>query len=303
MAPTLQSKSKLAGLVSLLLVVALGISLAKLMWLVITPLKEFKTHVQETGKIEGFEKKNVNYGKLISDQHLFGVIKKVVAVEKALPEVVKKPVVPPKELNLKLYGIVAYKSSQDGFALISSNNGPQKVFGKGDELSKGVKVSEIFPEKVMIDNNGTMQELVLPRKDVKNTKKSRKQNSRPNPGLQPKVKNRVASKTKSIKKKSPDISGFRKEVMTDPSKLMEIARATPAMVNGEFTGFRLQPGRKRKFFKQLGFEPNDILIEVNGIVVDSPSKGAMILGELSQAAALSVIVKRKGQDVHIQHTF
>lgn len=273
------------------------------MWLVITPEKAFKTHVQETSKIEGLEKKKVNYGKLISDQHLFGVIKKVAIVEKSAPKVVEKAVVATKELNLKLYGIVAYASPQDGFALISSNNGPQKVFEKGDEIVKGVNVSEIFPEKVMIDNNGTMQELVLPKKGVKNVKKSGKRNTRANPSLQTKVKNNVASKKQQIRKESPDISGFREQVLSNPSKLLEIARATPAMVNGEFVGFRLQPGHKQKFFKQLGFEPNDILIEVNGIVVDSPSKGAMILGELSQAAELSVIVKRKGQDVHIQHTF
>lgn len=303
MSSTSQSKPKLAGLVSLLLVLALGISLAKLMWLVITPVKEFNAHVQETSRNEGSEKKKIDYGKLISDQHLFGVIKKAPVVEKAPPKVVKKPVVAPKRLNLKLYGIVAYTSSQDGFALISSNNGPQKVFGKGDELDKGVKVSEIFPEKVMIDNNGTIQELALPKKEVKSIKKSRKRKSQPNPSLQPRAKDKVASRTKQVKKESPNISGFREQVMADPSKLMEIARATPAMVNGEFTGFRLQPGRKRKFFKQLGFKPNDILIEVNGIIVDSPSKGAMILGELSQAAELSVTVRRKGQDVHIQHTF
>ena len=303
MSATLQSKPKMPGFISLLLVVALGISLAKLMWLVITPEQKYTALVQDLGAMNNAVKKKLDYGKLIADQHLFGLIKKAPVVKAAPPKVVKKPVVQAKKLNLKLFGIIAYKS-KDGLALISSNGGTQKVFGKGDELDeKGVKVSEVFPDKVLIDNNGTIQELFLPKNGAKNSRQSAKKVSQARMVPTQVSKARTASTPKKRNQQSPDISGFRSEVMADPRKLMEIARATPAMVNGEFKGFRLQPGRQRKFFRQLGFQPNDILVEVNGIIVDSPSKGAMILGELAQAAELSVIVKRGGKDVHIQHSF
>lgn len=304
MSVTLQPKPKIPGFISLLLVVALGISLAKLMWLVITPEQTYKTLIQNSGDINNAVKNKLDYGKLIADQHLFGVIKKEPVAIAAPIKTNKKPAAQTKKLNLKLVGIIAYKS-KDGLALISSNSGPQKVYGKGDALDEnGVKVNEIFPNKVLIDNNGTIQELFLPKSGTKNPRNTAKKSHQAKPNNPTQVsKARTTARINKINSQSPDISGFRKQVMADPRKLMEIAQATPAIINGEFKGFRLQPGRKRMFFRKLGFQPNDILTEVNGIIVDSPSKGAMILGELAQASELSVTVIRGGKDVHIQHSF
>ena len=84
---------------------------------------------------------------------------------------------------------------------------------------------------------------------------------------------------------------------------MEIARPSPAMVNGQFIGFRVQPGNQRKVFRQLGFRPNDIITEVNGILLDSASKGAQVLAELAQASSLSIKVTRGNQEIFIEHGF
>jgi general secretion pathway protein C len=94
-----------------------------------------------------------------------------------------------------------------------------------------------------------------------------------------------------------DLSSIRQEALSNPQKLMDVARPSPAIIDGKFIGFRVQPGRKRKAFRQLGFRPNDIITEVNGIVLDDASKGAMVLGELSQASSLSVTVKRGSQEI------
>ena len=306
MSATLQSKPKLPVFLSLILVTVLGVSLAKLMWLIITPERKVSLHEQELGEIEGTQRTKVDYGKLISKQHLFGEVKKKVVVKKAPPKVEKKAVITKTKLNLTLHGIVAYKSKK-GFALISSNGGSQKVFGEGDELQKGVKVSEIYPEKVIIDNNGSSEELVLPKRQIKSKSKAKsaKRNSAPKRsfGSKKKKSTTAGSVAKKSKNNSPDIAGFRTAAMANPNKLLEIARASPAIIDNQFVGFRLQPGRKRKFFRQLGFRPNDIVTEVNGIIIDSPSKGAMVLGELSQAADLSITVKRGNQEIHIQHSF
>ena len=56
-------------------------------------------------------------------------------------------------------------------------------------------------------------------------------------------------------------------------------------------------------FNQLNFRSNDIITEVNGIVLDDQNKGAMVLGELSQASNISVKVKRGNQELVIDHSF
>ena len=74
MSATLESKPKLPGFISLLLVIALGISLAKLMWLVITPQQQLMLTSQSNSKVSIAQEKNTNYGKLIADQHIFGEV-------------------------------------------------------------------------------------------------------------------------------------------------------------------------------------------------------------------------------------
>jgi len=301
MGTTLENKPKLPGFLSLLLVIALGISLAKLMWLVITPPPELVVAPKNNTVSSISKKTEVNYGKLIADQHIFGkvVIKKTPIKPKAKPVAVVKPVVPKVKLKAKLHGIVAYES-RPGFALISNNNGPQKVYGKGDNLQEGVVISSILPSKVLVDNNGVEEELLLPVKGKTDSKRSRQpQSFNSLPGNTP--QKFVTANTGS--NDLPDLNQFRQEILANPNKLTDIVRASPAIINGQFIGFRVRSGRKRKLFRQLNFRPNDIITEINGIVLDDANKGIEVLAQLESATNLSMKVKRGNEEVFIDHSF
>ena len=303
MSATIEKKPILPGFISLLLVIALGISLAKLMWLVITPQQQlvFKTQNNQVASLA--KKEATNYGKLIADQHIFGevVVKKAPVTPKKQPVKVVKPVAPKVKLNAKLHGIVAYKSQQ-GFALISNNNGRQKVYSKGDPLQEGVTISDVFPTKVLVDNNGTIEELLLPVK--LKTSKSKASRSSGTQSLSNLPKD-TPLPTGNIAQTSgkPDLNQFRQEILANPAKLTDIVRASPAIINGEFIGFRIRSGKNRKLFRQLNFRANDIITEVNGIVLDDANKGIQILAQLESASDLSIKVKRGNQEVFIDHTF
>ncbi len=298
-----QTKPKLPSFISLLLVVVLGVAVAKLMWLIVTPKTKMAIYAQESSSTINKPKQKINYGKLIANQHLFGVVevKKAEPVAKA-PKPDETPIVAPTKLNLKLHGIIAYRTSNGGFALISSASGSQKVYGKGDEVEDGVTVSEIFSDKVVLNNHGKSEDLLLPinkastssnRSGGFNHPTSRSAPRAPEPTMDGKPPNSGA----------PDLSSFREEMLANPAKLLSVARSSPAIVDGQFIGLRIQPGSRRKLFRKLGFRPNDIITEVNGIVIDDMSKGAMIIGELSQASSLSVKVKRGNQEISIDHSF
>lgn len=302
MSATLESKPKLPGLLSLILIIALGISLAKLMWLIITPQPKLVLTPQNNNVSEVSVKTTTNYGKLIADQHIFGevVVKKTPVKTKVEPVEVAKPVVPKVKLNAKLHGIVAYKS-QNGFALISNNNGSQKVYSKGDLLQEGVTISNILPTKVIVDNNGSEEELLLPiKKDTKSSKSSEAQSLSSLPGA-----NRPTARpsNSTASNNLPDLNQFRQEILANPSKLTDIVRASPAIINGQFIGFRVRSGRKRNLFRQLNFRPNDIITEINGIVLDDASKGIEVLSQLESATSLSMKVKRGNSEVFIDHSF
>lgn len=296
-----QTKPKLPGFINLILVVLLGILAAKLMWMLVAPAEKFNYTVQDTGEVSGAQRKVVDYGKLIANQHLFGEIKKAEKA-KAPPKQVTEPVPVPVKLNLKLHGIVAYNDKK-GFALISLNGGPQKVYGENEEIKKDVVVTKIYPEKVVINNHGSSQELLLPVKEAKKQDNAKPTRQRGFMGNNPPSRTLPKPAPSAGGNSNVNLSAYRQKVMADPRKLMDIATPSPATENGQFIGFRVQPGSQRKIFRQLGFRPNDIVMEVNGIVLDDPGKARMVLGELSQASDLSIKVKRGNQELYLQHTF
>ncbi len=305
MSATAQSKPKFPGIISLLLVIALGISLAKFMWLLLTPPPTISAFSSNDTSSLTKPKTKINYGKRIADQHIFGEIKIKPIAAVAKPVEVKKDVVAPTKLNLKLHGIVAYKS-KEGFALISASNGPQKVYSKGESIQEGVTVSDILPEKVVLDNRGKTEELLLPVNKAVSSPKRRSNNPSlgavPLPGSQPQKKPR-RSPLASANSMKPNLTKLRQDIISNPAKLMDVVRPSPAIVNGQFIGFRIKPGKQRRMFNQLNFRSNDIITEVNGIVLDDQNKGAMVLSELSQAATISVKVKRGNQELIIDHSF
>lgn len=301
MSGTIESKPKLPGFISLLLVIALGISLSKLMWLVITPQQKAVFTPQNSQVAIISQKEPTNYGKLIADQHIFGevIIKKTPVVANKEPVKIVKPAAPKVKINAKLHGIVAYKS-KEGFALISNKNGPQKVYGKGDTLQDGVTISSILPTKVLLDNNGTTEELLLPAKlDKKDSKVSKRSNNRTAARLEKTNPSRPVANAAQ----TPDLNQFRQEILSNPNKLTDIVRASPAIINGQFTGFRIRSGKNRKLFRELNFRANDIITEVNGIVLDDANKGVQVLAELESATSLSIKVRRGNEDVFIDHSF
>jgi general secretion pathway protein C len=297
MSATIQAKPKLPSYISLLLITILGITSAKLMWLVIAPKQQSVGQIQAVENIAIQTKEKINYGKLIANQHLFGIVevKKAPVVE--TPKATDITKTAPTKLNLTLHGIVAYKTSKGGYAMISSSSGKQKVYGIGDALQDEVTISQIFSDKVVINNHGKNEDLLLP---TKNAKTSNTQRSAPASFSNlPSINDQNPDTKKWDNPASIDLVTIRKEAMSNPLKLLEIASPSPAIINGQFVGYRVRSGRKRKLFRQLGFRPNDIITEVNGIILDDASKAAMMYGEISQASSLAITVKRGSQTINL----
>jgi general secretion pathway protein C len=303
MATIKTQKSKLPFYISLLLVIALGISLAKLMWIIVTPVPAINAKIDNQTTLASSATtpriSDKNFGKMIANLHLFGEIKKVpvVVTNTAPKEEPKTP--PPVKLNLKLHGIVAY-TNRKGFALISSNGNKQKVYGQGDKIDEdeNVTVKQLFPEKVLINNHGTIIELVLPSNKNKKAATSNTMNSGRQSPVNASMRNQrpasIPGSSRPPASAAPDLSQFRKQVLSNPAKLMDVAKPSPAYNDetDEFIGFRVQPGSNRQIFRQIGLRANDIITSVNGIAMDSPQKGAMVLGELQQASSITIEVKR-----------
>ena len=328
---------KLPQWLTVLLIVLLGITLAKLLWMVLTPEDKIVMQVVSTQNNARLKpKKQQNYGRIIANQHLFGVVEKKVvappptqAVQIAEP---KKPEVVIPKLNVKLFGIMSYSGKTSGYALLSYNRKGQAVYEVGDNLNKDDKEKKVFihsisAEKVVISNHGQLEDVLLPKNSEFSSKGgvviaanassiNNPPASIPPPRTRAKTPNdfmlggspaiaesqqprKAVRATKSDAFSIKNMAEFRNKVMADPSKLMEIATAQPYRKEGQMMGFRVRPGKNRRAFRQLGLRNGDVVKDVNGIAMDSAEKGLMLMSELAGASELSITVLRGKREVQL----
>lgn len=312
---------RVPGVLTFFLVIALGVTLANLLWMVVTPTPSV---AQAASRVNPSQVASLarqeNYGKLIANQHLFGAIPKATPkkVAKAARVKVAAPTKAPLKLNLKLHGIISSKDEDGGFAMISYNGKTQEVFSPGEPIPKklpgqstvesiGVMVTKISKISVTIDNNGTEQILTLPVQE-KTSGSASNNTSRSSSSTQ-----RTASKPRTIKptsttdngNRSPTIGSsggiqtlaeLREEAMINPNVLMTVITPSIVRENGQMTGIRVYPSRNRKLFRALGLRNGDIVTQVNGVMIDDQSKGLAVFQQLAESSSLEIHIKRGGNE-------
>ena len=70
-------------------------------------------------------------------------------------------------------------------------------------------------------------------------------------------------------------------ISQNASRLTDIVRLAPHVQEGKVVGFRVNPGRDRESFEALGLQAGDVVTDINGIVLDDPSRGLAGLSKRS----------------------
>jgi len=207
------------------------------------------------------------------DRNLFGAYR---PPEQALA---KAENAPDTRLSLTLMGVVADASPEQSRALIAASNGEEKSFSIGDDVTAGVKLETIYADRVLLSRQGQLETLRLDKNAPSRA---------PAPTSGPNASSPDASTTAML-------SDIRTQILADPTKASNYLRVQPSNVNGQLKGYRIYPGREREAFKQLGLRPGDLVTSVNGVQLDDPQKALQLLGDLSQAASVSLTIERGGQ--------
>lgn len=308
---------KIPGILTFFMVVALGVTLANLLWMVLTPPTAVAQAANLTQtNINNTRVQTANYGKLIADQHIFG------AIPKAAPKQVVAPPPKPKavkpvvtNLNLKLHGIIASKSARGSFAMISYNGKTQEVYSRGDAIPKvaegeersleGVTVKSISDKIVVIDNNGTDQIIELPELSDKSSGSSTASRSttrtRTSTRLTPRAPTPPATNDDDMPNpvnngQAQSLAELREQALEDPSVLMSVITPSIVRKDGAVTGIRVYPSRNRKLFRELGLRNGDIITQVNDIIIDDPNKGMEVFQQISDSPSLSISIIRGGDE-------
>jgi general secretion pathway protein C len=89
-------------------------------------------------------------------------------------------------------------------------------------------------------------------------------------------------------------TALRDVISNNAARLTDIIRPAPHVQEGQIVGFRVNPGRDRAAFDALGFQPGDVVTDINGTVLDDVTQGLQIFQSLGEATQANVTVLRDG---------
>jgi len=216
----------------------------------------------------------------LQQQHLFG---EVIQVKKVVKPVKSVSVAPKTKLNLVLVGVVAASDPSYSSAIISYRSKQGSYFIDSEIEGTQASVSEIYPDRIILNVDGVLQTLMLDGVDGKAAMSKAPRQSR-------------GSQARERKEQEPvEVKLDRQEILDDPSKLTDYVRISPYREDGQVLGYRLRPGKNAALFEQAGFEKNDLAVELNGVDLLDTQQAFSLMKEFPTMTEINVTVERDGQ--------
>lgn len=275
-AVTAELPSTLSRLTSALLLAAVGVTAAQLTWQVFAPDLRPATSIDIAANIVApapSEAQESPFAR-VAEIPLFGV-----PGVRTAPEPVAAP---ETRLRLRLLGLAAGDSPDQGRAIIAEGSGPERLYGIGDPLGGGqARLYQIHADRVILERNGTYETLRLPRADGSTSETSMAAPARA-----------AAPARDSAQAGEPRIR--RAEWLQDPERLLQTVRARPVIQAGVLHGLEVRPTRNAREFQQAGLRPGDVITSVNGIPLSGIDDADRLFRDLSGQARVEIVVEREG---------
>ena len=272
---------KSSGFIALLLTAFVAYQLALLTWFFV-PAENSNPQWTTPKARSSQTEKRLDTSKL-QQLHLFGkMVKKAAPVKKAL--IVSEA--PKTKLNVTLVGVVAASDPAYSSAIIAYKKKQGSYFIDSEITGTNATVSEIHPDRVLLDVGGALQTLMLD-----GVEKLEKQQQHHELKGKVEVGENKAVNEHQVKTVNLD----RKALLKDPGKLTDYIRISPVRENGAIKGYRIKPGKDRTLFDQAGLKNGDLAIELNGIDLTNMQQAFTLMKEFPTMTEMSLTVEREGQ--------
>lgn len=191
---------------------------------------------------------------------------------------------PETNLNITLHGIIAASDSDESRALIVAGNGhgAGKSYRIGARIPGGAAIHGIYPDRVILDRNGRLETLKLPKSDNSGTSHVTRAPARTAPPRPP----RQARARPEPRRPRPS---------RGPGRFSAFIRTQRAVVDGKVVGYRVYPGTNPATFIGSGLQPGDIVEAVDGRPLSSPSSLMSLMKKLKGDRPIKLKVERDGQ--------
>ena len=264
--------------ISLLLVIAIGWQVGKIVWaLVPAPAAGDPVAappIATTSSGSGGARADVE---AIAANHMFGEADAV--AETVVVPVADENLSDTRLTNLVLKGTIASAVPEFSVAVIADGSAAQKVYAIGDSLGSGTTLHAVYADRVVLNENGALTNLRLPSEFSSDNTMA------------------VRRTTSTIRQSAApdDMNSLRNAVTQNLTKLTDVIRPTPYLVDGQPAGYRVYPGRNKRQFAALGLRPGDLIKDINGQELTDPTQAMQIFESLGTVDEVTVTVERNGQ--------
>lgn len=191
--------------------------------------------------------------------------------------------IPLSSLQLTVTGIVASKQAEHSIVIIAKE-GRQFSRGVGDAVpGYEARIATIFADRIVLEYQGRYEALYLYRDDSN----LHDDTNRAHEGV--------------TQSNAPTLSALRNTLKKQPMQMMDYLSIAPLMKDNALAGYRLNPGKKRELFYQIGLQDNDVAVALNGMDLRDAEQGKQAIAQLPQLSDITLTVERDGQpqDIHL----
>ncbi len=184
-------------------------------------------------------------------------------------------------LAITVYGIRLNEGSGLGSAIIATPDGVQNSFAVGDEILPGVVLKAVAFDHATIDRGGAEEQVFIdqsgavPANGASDSMEGQADGSPPSAPV--------------VGRADPTAEGLKRDV-----------GFTPRLQNGRVTGLILSP--KGPGYQNAGFQPGDIVTQINGRPIGSAGDLAALQTQIAPGARISRRVERGAAVVPIALT-
>ena len=184
---------------------------------------------------------------------------------------------PRTRVALILAGTLAVRDPKEGLAIVGETAQTGRLYAVGATLPGGVRLHEVYADRVVLEREGSLETLPLPRQFSGGGRAT------------------VASMSPAGNGGEPALGeSVQRLIAQGPEVIGEVLRPMPMYASGQLKGFRVYPGRDRQKFSKLGLRPGDVVTQINGVPLSDAQRGMEILRTLGSAGTAQVTIERSG---------
>ena len=191
---------------------------------------------------------------------------------------------PETRLNLVLRGVRTGASPQDGSAVIESPVQGQRALPVGAEIADGVRLVEIYPDRVIINRRGARETLYLRDEARRNARAAA---APPQPAS-------LAGTG------APPLTGEPDRELAaslETEDWVDGLRLEPVLEGGALTGLRVRDNTRLEVLRAAGLLPGDIIRSVNGTRLDGAQGARAVATTFETASEARLQIERAGAQV------